>query len=461
MNVPAPRIRASSKSQGGFLYGWLLLCLFIEYARPAYFFPFLNIPSLYSILPLLLFVVSLFAPGLRSPKEAFSDPQAKWYFWLLGVVFLSLLIFRAYAIDVFTTVLGYVLLFTVITRLCDTWARIRGVVIMLVVAHLFLLAMNPNVLLDPSTRQYIKGATFLGDGNDFGLSLCLLFPLVIWLFQTSRSAFGKVLIVLSILIMLYAVMATQSRGATLGIGAVMFFLWLQSKKKLLGGILIALVGVAVLALAPGAYFNRMSSLANPTDGSAQGRVDAWKAGIGMGAKNPLIGVGAGHFGPRWGKTAHSTYVLAFGELGLPGFIFIIAIVVGNVRATMALRRRVLAHGPQAPPEEQAREKRGARKQAKEPEAESREQELGRYLLMIAAAMVGFGVAGAFLSATYYPHVYVLGGVMLAARYIAAREAGIPLLDPEKSRQGFRRQVKPAPAASGAADAGEVRRVRAE
>ena len=452
MNVTANARRARLEPSSGFIYGWLLLCIFVEYARPASFFPFLNIPSIYSILPLMLFVVSLFAPGLRSAKDALSDKQVKWIFGLLGVVFVSFIIFRAYAIDVFTSVLGYVLLFTVIARVCTTWKRIRGVVKMLIFAHVFLLAMNPQVLLDPSIRQYIKGATFLGDGNDFGLSICLLFPLGIWLAQTSPSKFGKFLNYATLVLLLYAIIASQSRGATLGIGAMFFFLWLFSKRKAVGAVLMVFVAVGVIALAPSAYSSRMSTMTSASDGSAQGRIDAWKAGIGMGAKNPLIGVGAGHFGPRWGKTAHSTYVLAFGELGLPGFLCVIAIVIGNARSTINLRKRILAAHPPEPAPAKAAKSSGIRNKSEEaPRAETREEWIMRALLYSAGAMIGFGVAGAFLSATYYPHLYVLTGIMIATRALASQETGVAV---DAVKSAMRRANRPGtqPVPSGPNDA---------
>jgi len=440
-----------AKPTGGLVYGWLLAALFMEYARPASFFPILNIPFFYSAFPLLLFVTSCFTEGLRSPKEAFSDKQSKWIFALLGVVMLSMLIFWAYAIDVFTSVLGYVLLFIVIVRVCTTWERVRGVVKMLVFAHLFLLAMNPQVLLDPSKRQYITGATFLGDGNDFGLSICLLLPLLHWVGLTSKSKFGKLMTYLSMAVLFYAIVASQSRGATLGIGAVLVFLWWWSKHKVLGGVLMVVGAIALLALAPSAYTGRISTLTNPTDGSAQGRIDAWKAGIGMGANNPLIGVGAGHFGPRWGKTAHSTYVLAFGELGLPGFLVVLAVVFGNLRSTIGLRKRIRAAFPAEVSEDKPKPKPFGptpRPPVDAPAAETPVQIVDRALLYSAAAMIGFATAGAFLSATYYPHLYVLTGLMLSARALASRETGIPANAPEKSRIGFRRPgtvpVQPAP-----------------
>ena len=68
--------------------------------------------------------------------------------------------------------------------------------------------------------------------------------------------------------------------------------------------------------------------------------------------------------------------------------------------------------------------------------------MGQALLYSAAAMIGFGVAGAFLSATYYPHLYVLTGLMLSTRAIAARDAGLAVDAAVKSRLGLRRATPP-------------------
>lgn len=183
---------------------------------------------------------------------------------------------------------------------------------------------------------------------------------------------------------------------------MLFFMWLRSSRKLLGLVGVAVLGVAVLIYAPPQYFDRMSSLgAAQLDGSAQGRIDAWKAGLGMVAHNPALGVGAGHFGPRWGKTAHSTYVLAMAELGLPGLICVLMLVVGNMRANMALRARVMAAS----------------------EIKDQQEERARLLFLTTAAVIGFAVAGAFLSATYYPHLYVLTGLLIAVRLMASQ--GLP------------------------------------
>jgi O-antigen ligase len=170
---------------------------------------------------------------------------------------------------------------------------------------------------------------------------------------------------------------------------------------------ITLTGLFVAFYASDAYLNRMRTISHyENDGSAQGRLRAWNASIQMALHRPLTGVGAGQFPTTYGRyyrgeaggpwiTAHSMYFLILGELGFPGIIVLLALVIGSPFALLALRRRVLAatHGP--------------------PTTEQSEAE--RFLCMLAAACVGFAVAGAFLSVAYYPHLFVLTAVTAATR----------------------------------------------
>jgi hypothetical protein len=94
--------------------------------------------------------------------------------------------------------------------------------------------------------------------------------------------------------------------------------------------------IVVLAVASDVYLSRMQSIAHyQADGSAQGRLLAWSAGIEMAIRRPLLGVGLGCFPfafAGWGYSvpgvpmmnAHSMYFLALGELAWPG----IAILLG-------------------------------------------------------------------------------------------------------------------------------------
>jgi hypothetical protein len=151
----------------------------------------------------------------------------------------------------------------------------------------------------------------------------------------------------------------------------------------------------------------------------------------MGLKNPL-GIGAGGFSARWGRTAHSTYFLALGELGLPGLLCVLMVVFGNLFENARLRRRLtIRAGPD----------RGA--------AVLRSMQT---LDLMNAGMVGFAIAGAFLSATYYPHMYVLTALLISARIFATRDAG---LEPT----GSQKKARPMPARAGHAEPGRARNDR--
>jgi O-antigen ligase len=179
---------------------------------------------------------------------------------------------------------------------------------------------------------------------------------------------------------------------------------------------IAALGLLLLVYAPDTYFDRMGTIRNyEEDGSAMGRIMAWKAGVRMFADNPLLGVSAGHFPIAFGTkyrptdvgnmpwlTAHSMYFLVLGELALPGIVALLMLVFGNLRAntrTQQSLRRVVGSGPAGPAQT-----------LPEPE---------RMLYLLNASLIGFAIAGAFLSAAYYPHIFVLTALMISARRIAS------------------------------------------
>ena len=401
-----------------YLYWWLLVAIVFEYVRPGVFVPGIDAAKLNSLIPLSLFVVTLFATGLRPFEKIFADSQARWLTFYLSLIFVSIPFAEVteYPFKVFKGTFGYFLLFLIIVRVTTSVRRLRGIFGTLILSHLFLIFMNPDIVLNTEVRSYLQGAPFLGDGNDFSLSLCILVPLAIELGRGAKSRIVRLLAWFAVIAMLLAIVGSQSRGATLGIVAVGIFIWILSKRKIASLVGIAVVGAVMMLHASDAYFQRMSTIRNyQGEGSAEGRIIAWKASLRMAMDNPVLGVGAGHFPVAFGTkymprdrwpmpwlTAHSTYFLLLGELGLPGLVTILALVIGGVVATMTSRRRVL-HSATDPP--------GA----------SRE-DMARMLHMLAASVVGFAVPGAFLSAAYYPHIFVLTGILVAAHSIVAASA---------------------------------------
>jgi probable O-glycosylation ligase (exosortase A-associated) len=410
-NLGASSDRGQSTS---YLYLWLLVALVFEYARPGSFVSGLNTLRLNSLIPLGLVVACLFARNLRSFDEIRRDPITKWVVIYFGLIALSMVHAEVtlYTYTVLTGALGYVFFTFVIVRICTTFERIRGVFAVLILAHLFLLAMNPAVVLSPQQRHYIAGATFLGDGNDFSLSVCILIPMAIELALASKSRLRQLITWGAVVVLILAVIGTQSRGGTLGLMALGAYLWWRSPRKGSTLFLALVVVVVIFAYAPEEYFGRMQTITEyHQDGSAMGRITAWKAAIRMCLDNPLLGVGAGMFPVSFGTdyrpaehmpwlTAHSMYFLVLGELAVPGIVALLVLVIGNIRANQRVVRF------------QADPLPGATTAFK--------SDHSRPLQLLNASMIGFAVAGAFLSVSYYPHIFVLSGLMIAARCAAGR-----------------------------------------
>jgi probable O-glycosylation ligase (exosortase A-associated) len=266
----------------------------------------------------------------------------------------------------------------------------------MVAVHLGVAVLDPRVLTNPGVRSYLASAPFLGDGNDFGLSVNIAIPLCWALVVTAKTKFGRLLYAVALLVLVACVVATQSRGATVGLACVAIYYWLRTEKKLLTALVVA-VGVAlILLLAPGAYFERMHNI-NTTESSAVGRIDGWKAAWAAALKSPVLGVGAGHFNVAIRRlTAHSIYFLAVGELGFPGLAVLVFLILANLAAN---RRRIA---------EIRMRGRGSPKGDLE------------LAVALSASMIAFAVSGAFLSALYYPHLYVLGGVSVAGRHVVSQ-----------------------------------------
>jgi O-antigen ligase len=129
----------------------------------------------------------------------------------------------------------------------------------------------------------------------------------------------------------------------------------------------------------------------------------------MAINSPLLGAGAGHFPITYGQffrsstdipwqTAHSIYFLTLGELGLPGLALLLTFIFSNLAANRRALREI-----------------GARS---DPMATTEKN----LLVSMSASLIAFATSGAFLSATYYPHMYMLAGLMVSARRVVRERA---------------------------------------
>lgn len=406
------------------LFG-LLIVFVLEYTRPDHYLPLIVSLKLYALVPLTVFVLALAAQGRNPNGIIFSSNIAKFLLAMLLLAALSIItaLDPSRAWQFWQALLGYVMLFFMIAKVCDDRNKLKWLFRVIIMAHVWLVFLNPKLLTDPTQRTYVRDVTFLGDGNDFALSAAIALPLCLYLYQSARGALERTLCIVGGLVLLGAILGTQSRGAALAVIAMVFYLWTLSQNKGKATVFIVAGLIVVLAVASEAYISRVQSIAHyQEDGSAQGRLIAWGAAIEMAVRRPLLGVGPGCFPiafAGWGYSvpgipmmnAHSLYFLALGELAWPG----IALLLGLMWALFRDNQSEI--------------------KATSPEAGSEQADRRRLLICTTASLIAFAVAGAFLSVLYYPHLYVISGIIFAARRIHiaghAKEAEVPSRRPQR------------------------------
>lgn len=392
------------------LYLGFLFSIFLDYVRPGYYLPIIEALHLNSLVPLSVLVATVFLKSPVTDQALLGNRNSKWLLFFVFLLVISILTadVTEFSFKIFKTVLGFLFWYYMIVRIVTTERRMRGVFGTLVISHVILLALNPQLVLNPEVRSYLTGNPFLGDGNDFSLSVVIVIPLCLYLIIRSNSLWMRMLWGAALFMLILSVIGTQSRGASIALGCVFLFLWWKGRKKAIGLTLIAVALTAVVSYAPDVYFQRMNTIADyEHEGSAMGRIVAWKTAMRMAAKYPVMGVGSGHFAvklgtefrpPEYGDqnlpwlTAHSMYFLLIGELGIPGITFLLAMLIGNYLINNRLMR----------------------------EARDKQSELVKLFMMLNASLIAFAVGGAFLSVAYYPHLYVLSGIWTAAYFIYSR-----------------------------------------
>lgn len=244
---------------------------------------------------------------------------------------------------------------------------------------------NSAILGKVADGDRLMSVGILENSNDIAAIMILAIPFTIVLVRAVKSKILQFLFY-GILFSFYGYLIWQSksRGAILGIGVLLVtWYWLKAKNKKIASFLV--IGGLLMSLGAMSLIQRNEE---DVEGSTSNRKIYWMTAIKMGMKRPVLGVGFygypfnlltyadGHVGTEGQyKTAHSTWLLALAETGIPGFIFYMGIWIFAFRASWAMR---YAH----------------------PE----------YLM----ALTSYGTAITFLSHTYMLYPYILLGLIIAS-----------------------------------------------
>lgn len=247
---------------------------------------------------------------------------------------------------------------------------------------------------------------FIEENNALGLALVIAIPLLNYLRMTSTRIWMRQGLLAVMLLTTVSVLGSQSRGALLAVAAMGVVLWFRSSHKVVAGVVIVLLGVALVSFMPDSWSNRMATIQTyGEDSSAMGRINAWMMCFNL-ANDRFLGGGYdiytldlfGRYAPDPLDlhVAHSIYFSVLGEHGWIG-LFLFLVMWTLVFRTAGKVRKAARQLPDA--------------------------QWAFYLAgMCQVSLAGYAVGGAFLSLAYFDLPYNILVILVALqRWIAAKQ----------------------------------------
>ncbi|HEX7181196.1 MAG TPA: putative O-glycosylation ligase, exosortase A system-associated [Thermoanaerobaculia bacterium] len=278
---------------------------------------------------------------------------------------------------------------------------------------------------------------FMSDNNGFALALNMILPLLVGFALVEKQRAVRIAAAAAAALCMLCILFTFSRGGLLTLVAVGGLLVWRSKRRLVVAGLLALGLCGFLFFTSDqmtqAYVERAESISDyESDGSAQGRLNAWTTSWRVFLDYPLYGVGPNNlaavynrYSPEPGRfrVAHNVILQLLAECGLPAvLLFVGAIAVTYWRLQ---RLRDLTTLPWV--EIQAR--------------------------MFQISIIGYLVGSMFLNTAYSELIYHLMGLSVGLEVVAQsaasqeREDGVPAPSPASGLPWWKRPPAGRPAGS--------------
>lgn len=250
------------------------------------------------------------------------------------------------------------------------------------------------------------------DANETAIIITSCIPFIFWRLTQAKDWLRKSILIGLIVVMMFTIISTGSRGGFLGLFAATGMCLIQYKKSVIKGTIIllvlALISLVILNEMRADKLDRILTITNgATDYNVtdvRGRISLWKRAVTIMMNNPVFGVGINQFitaegrslyggGGTW-LTVHNIFLQVGAELGLPGLFAFCYVLFGMIRKFRDIVLSFYYLG----------------------------EEYRTYWATAQAfigAWVGFVVAGSFLSAAYSNLVFLLLGISCAFINIAS------------------------------------------
>ncbi|MDX2165557.1 MAG: putative O-glycosylation ligase, exosortase A system-associated [Deltaproteobacteria bacterium] len=254
-------------------------------------------------------------------------------------------------------------------------------------------------------RVYGPPGSFIEENNALALATIMTIPLLYYAVQRAPTLWARWGLAGAMVLCGFSVLGSHSRGGLIALVVMLAFLWWQSRGKWVVGVLLGVLVAAAIVFMPAKWVERMQTIAAyEQDASAMARVNAWEMAYRVASDRPLGGgfdLGSAAVFARYARdpsvphAAHSIYFQVLGEHGFAGLGLYLLLWILVWRDTAWIIRR-----------------------SGDSETLGWASDLAR---MIQVSLVGFFVAGAFLSLAYYDVPYNLLVAVVLTRGLVEAE----------------------------------------
>jgi probable O-glycosylation ligase (exosortase A-associated) len=246
--------------------------------------------------------------------------------------------------------------------------------------------------------------SFIADNNSLAIALLMVMPLGFYLYQLVSDRRIKLGLLISLVLMIFAIVASYSRGAFLAVLCVAIYFWLKSRQKLLVGLLIIPLIPLVFLFMPEGWHERMSTITEyEADQSAMGRLNAWEYSYNV-ANSRVTGAGFESWSletfSKWAPdpysvhAAHSIYFAVLADHGWIGLLLFLTLFVAGWRTASKLIKAI---------------------ESRDDSDEHRW--ISDLLRMIQVSLIAYASGGAFLSLAYFDLPWHLLAIIVIVRHL--------------------------------------------
>ena len=378
-------------------FAFWMICgyLFCEYVRPQSIFPALDFLPWAS----LFLALSLVGIVFDKKKKWASAAPNKWMIMFMVLILLSSwnAVFPDVSFKKLENFYTWLVIYFLIINIVNTRERFFIFLTIFVVATF---KISLSLAIKWARRGFsfttwgLQGPPgFFTNSGELAIQMAVFFPIAYVLVVGLKPYVSRKMHWILMLMPITAamtIMGASSRGGQLALAAqilVMFWRQLYKPKVLIG---VAIVAMSLYSILPDEQKERFGAAGE--DRTSQQRLLYWERGLDMLQEHPLLGVGFFNFAPYFAayypddmlyegaQLPHNIFVQVGTDTGLLGLSVFLILIVQTFRinrATMLL----------------CRQREGV-------------ELFGRLASSLNVALLGFLVAGQFVTVTYYPFMWI-------------------------------------------------------